>query len=423
MRYQTKISQEDNTPAVEAGESNPFLDSLNAEGDEALPEPSDPINVDSDTLLTEDASGTPEAIEATVLSSGAEVVTVSDRVGDIVDTVVGLESIYLQLQKIKDAEGNISVESYGFLTIAYEQSVRKFPALQKNSGLPSMEEFAMNADRANTISLESVGEKLVNGYNALVKFIKDLIERVKAFFGHIISATNVIVRKAKSLMERLKSVNDNATGSDISMPAVLNHPVLTDNNIGNLTGIVKSIGEASYRDVIDIYNNAITGNKEIPVSEVIGSMHKAFDAYGKMAGDVYLGNLSFSNDDFPPAIKLLDAEARKVKPYTKSKMKTYLEQNVKLGVAIFDLKSSQVERTRALTTMMAMMKDFADKQTKTDERSEFRKQFELMTAAVQFIRKLQTFENKVLSRAIQVANAINNSCAASISALEAHDKK
>ncbi len=425
MRYNLKLSQENNPVVETATDSNPFLDSLNAGDNGGLPDPIDPINVvdEVDPTLAEDTSDTPEAIEASVLSAGAELVTVSERVGDITEAVEGLESIYLQLEKIRDAEGTVSAESHGFLTIAYDQTVRKFPALQKNSGLPSMEEFAMNAGRANNISLENVAEKLVDGYKALVKFIEQLIERIKAFFGHVISASGVMVRKSKALLERLKTVNDNATGEDITMPAVLNHPVLTDTNIVSLTDAVASIGKASYRDIINIYDRAVAGDKDILVNEVIESMHKAFDAYGKMAGDVYLGNLSFSNDDFPPVIKLLDAETRKVKPYTKTKMKTYLEQNIKLGVAIYDLKSSQTERTRALGAMMATLKQLSDQSNKNDTRSEFRKQYELLNAAIQFVRKLQTFENKVLSRVVQVANAVNNSCAASISSLEAYDKK
>ena len=45
MRYQQNISNEDNTPDCETGDSNPFLDSLNAGTGEALPDPVEPINM------------------------------------------------------------------------------------------------------------------------------------------------------------------------------------------------------------------------------------------------------------------------------------------------------------------------------------------------------------------------------------------
>lgn len=424
MRYQTTISNEDNTPDCETGDSNPFLDSLNAGAGEALPEPVEPINVaeEVDSSLAEDTSDTPEAIEATVLSAGADVVAVADRVGDITETIVGLESIALQLQKIQDAEGTVSAESHGFLTIAYEQTVRKFPALQKVNSLPSMEEFAMNSHRAGTVSLESVMGKIKAGYEAVIKFIKDLIERVKAFFGHILSGGAVIDKKARSLKERMKTVNDNAKGKDITLAGVLCNPVLTKAAIDNLSKAVGSIGLVSYRDVMNNFERVMK-QENVVVAEVLESFHKVFDAYGKLEGDVYLGNLSFSNDDFPPVIKLLEASPRQVKPFTKSTMKDYLDANILLAGVITQLKSNQEERVKALTAMMAAVKRLSDKQNANDTRSEFRKHLELVQSTVQFFRKTTVFENKLLSRAIQVGNAINNAVAASISSLEAYDAK
>ena len=423
MRYQRTISKENNSLDCETGDSNPFLDSLNAGAGEALPDPVEPINTteEVDVSLAEDTSDTPEAIEASVLSASADVVAVAERVGDITDTVVGLENIALQLQKIRAAEGTVSAESYGFLTIAYNQTVRKFPALQKTNNLPSMEDFAMNSQRASTVSLESVVSKIQAGYEAVVKFIKDLIERVKAFFGHILSGGAVIDKKARSLKERLKTVNDNAKGKDITLPAVLCNPVLTKAAIEGLGKAVGSIGTVSYRDLMAIYERA-KKQESVVVAEVLESFHKVFDAYGKLAGDVYLGNLSFNNDDFPPVIKLLEASTRQVKPFTKSTMNDYLDENIRLAGVITQLKSNQEERVKALTVMMASIKHHANQHNEDDTRSKTRKHLEVVQAAVQFLRKLTVFENKLLSRTIQVGNAINNAVAASIGSLEAYDK-
>ena len=420
MRYQRTISKENNSLDCETGDTNPFLDSLNAGAGEALPDPVEPINTteEVDVSLAED---TPEAIEASVLSAGADVVAVAERVGDITDTVVGLENIALQLQKIRAAEGTVSAESYGFLTIAYNQTVRKFPALQKTNNLPSMEDFAMNSQRASTVSLESVVSKIQAGYEAVVKFIKDLIERVKAFFGHILSGGAVIDKKARSLKERLKTVNDNAKGKDITLPAVLCNPVLTKAAIENLAKAVGSVGLVSYRDVMSTYERVMK-DESFVVAEALKSFHKVFDAYGKLSDNVYLGNLSFNNDDFPPVIKLLEASTRQVKPFTKSTMNDYLDENIRLAGVITQLKSNQEERVKALTAMMASIKHMSDQGNKSDTRSEFRKQLELAQSAVQFFRKTTVFENKLLSRTIQVGNAINNAVAASIGSLEAYDK-
>lgn len=422
MRYQPIISQENDTAVeVTAEPTNPFLDSLN----ESV-EPNEPINPTAEVIepeLAEDTSATPEAIEASMLTEGSHVDEISEKVGDVTDAVVGLESIYLQLQKIRDAEGTVSAESHGFMTIAYTQSVRKFPAL-RNTALASMEDFAMNSDRAGTMSMESVADKLKNGYDAMVKFFKELIERIKAFFGHILSGAAVISRKSKSLLERLKTVNENASSdSEITMPPVLNNPTLTEANITELTNVILSISKVSYRELTDLYSRTIKGGEtSINVGEMMDAMRKVFDSYGKMADNVYLGNLSFTNDDFPPVIKLLDASPRNVKTYPKAKVKGYLENNIKLGDAIGDLKECQKDRTTALTSMMVILKNYSDSHRADDKRSDALKMIELISAGISFIRKLTTFENKVLTRAIQTANAINNTCAASIKNLEAHDK-
>lgn len=422
MRYQTNISQEnDSAVEVSAVTANPFLDSLNEPDEQNVP-----VNPAANAIepkLAEDTSATPEAIEATILTEGAHVDAVSDKIEDVTDAVVGLESIYLQLKKIREAEGTVSAESHGFMTIAYNQSVRKFPALRDTS-LASMEDFAMNSDRAGVLSMESVVDKIKDGYKAMIKFFQELIERIKAFFGHILSGAAVISRKSKSLLERLKTVNENAKSDvEITLPASLTNPTLTDNNIVELTNVILSISKTSYRGLTDIYDRTVKGNETtVNVGEMMDAMHKVFDAYGKMADNVYLGNMSFSNDDFPPIIKLIDASARSVKTFDKTKIKGYLENNIKLGDAIADLKGCQKDRTNALTTMMMILKNYTDSKRTDDTRSDSKKMMELIRAGITFIRKLTAFENKVLSRAIQVANAINNTCAASIKNLEAYDK-
>lgn len=430
MRYQSKISLEENDVNTDvSGNENPFLDGLNQENEEPVVIVS---GVDDNDMLTEDTSLTPEAIEATVLGEAAEVNEVAERVGDVTEAVTGLESIYLQLEKINQLDGTVSAESHGFLTIAYNTATRKFPALNKGDVIPSMESFAMSTHRASTVSLETIGQKIKNGYEAIVKFIKDLIERIKAFFGHIVSAGEVIKNKARKLLDRLKTVNDNAKSTkDITMPGVLNNPTLTGPGIKSLMMAVSSIGVVSYREVLRIMERSTSGDQNIALGEVMIAMHKAFDAYGKLADDTYLGNLSFKNDNFPPDIKLLNADSRQVPAYTKAKIKEYLEANITLGGAIGELKKSQTERAGALANLTSSIDRVSKRVDKMREEGRTtsesdkitgREILEMLRNIVIFIRKLISFENKLLARAIQVGNAINNSCAASIASLEGHDK-
>lgn len=151
----------------------------------------------------------------------------------------------------------------------------------------------------------------------------------------------------------MKTANkDRAATSEITIPAILNNPVLSTQAITKLTDVIGSIGMTNYRDVIVILNR-IKAGENITIAEASEAMHKIFDAYGRMKEDVYLGNLSFENDRFPPSVKMLEGEDRTAKALKLGQVKEFTEANIKLCASIAILRKSANERHQAIAQMTA----------------------------------------------------------------------
>src|SRR5690606_26220402 len=115
----------------------------------------------------------PEAVEAQVQESASDVHNAVTEVEDIGDAIVGLESIAIQLHRIKAAGATVSAESASFLSLAVANATRKFPTAE--IGVPAMEDFVLNPERASTVSLESVDVKIKAAFEAFVTMIKNMI--------------------------------------------------------------------------------------------------------------------------------------------------------------------------------------------------------------------------------------------------------
>lgn len=418
MRFKPQTpSLESEQPVPVEGETNPFLDNVaDPEVAETTPETEIP-----EAVLVEDTSTSPEAVEAQVQESASDVHTAVTEVEDIGDAIVGLESIAIQLHRIKAAGATVSAESASFLSLAVANATRKFPAAE--IGVPAMEDFVLNPERASTVSLESVGVKIKAAFEAFVTMIKNMIQRIAAFMGHITSGGAVAERKAKSLLEKLDKVNTNAKSTkEISFPAVLVNPVLSNGAINKLTDVITSVNKAKFAEVLAIFEKIKQGRHgDITIGELTSEMQKIFESYGKFSDDAYIGNLSFKNTDFPPAIVLVDAEAKSYPCPNQKTVKDYLQSNIKLAQAITELKKTSRERATALGNLMTVLKATQDQLSRDPENLKMGV-MALVRGAIQFINKLVSFETRILGRALQASNAINNVAAASITALEAYDK-
>lgn len=415
MRFNPQTPSLESDTAAPVEDVNPFLDNV-ADADvaeEVTPEVAIP-----DAVLNEDASNSPEAVEAQAQAAATEVAEAVNEVEDLGVAVVGLESIAIQLRRIQDAGATVSAESVSFLQIAVDNACRKFPAVE--TSVPAMEEFVLNPQRASTVSLESVGVKIKAAFEAFINMIKNLMQRIAAFLGHITSGGAVAERKAKSLLDKLAKVNTNAKSTkEISYPAAIVNPVLSAAAINKLTDTISTVDKAKFSGLKDVFDRMQTG-KAVTVGELTEQLHKVFDSYGKFADDAYIGNLSFKNDDFPPTIVLVDAEAKSYPCPNQKTVKDYLEANIKLATQITNLKASSRERATVLGQLMASLKKTQDSMSKDPGAKTG--DLTLIRHAVQFVNKLVSFETRLLGRALQASNAINNVCASAITALEAYDK-
>lgn len=401
MRYQAKqVSLEGDElplPVDEAGieyqePENPFLDTL------------------SETPVVE---ATPEVVEANIAEDTVTVVEVGHVVEDVAVAVESLEAIALHLHRLQDEGKSISVESVALLNLGFDNAVRKFPAFKKSVTVDSLENFTLSSVDATNVSLENIGSKIKAGYEALVAFVKSMWEKFKSLIGNVVSGATQAEKAARANLEALKTANkDRAATGEITIPGLLNNPVLSSGAIGNLTNIIGSIGMTNYRDVI-VMMKRISGGENLTIAEVSESMHKIFDAYGRMKEDVYLGNLSFDNDQFPPSIKMLEGEDRSAKALKLSQVKEFSEANIKLCAAITILRKSATERHNAITQLTAAISAVAQKAG--DPKGEIN-QLQLIRNMIQMLSKLNSFESRILGRSVKVANAINSVCSQSIKA-------
>lgn len=403
MRYQAKQTSLEGDlplpvpteePGVEYQEpENPFLDSL------------------TEAPVVE---ASPEVIETVIAEDAGAVVDVVHTVEDVSVAIESLEAVALHLHQLKDEGKAISVESLTLLNIGVDNAVRKFPAFKKSVTVDSLENFTLDATNATNVSLENIGAKIKAGYEALVAFLKNMWEKFKAFIGNIVSGATQAEKAARANLEALKTANkDRAATAEITIPAILNNPVLSTPAINNLTYVIGSIGMTNYRDVIVILNR-IKAGENITIPEASEAMHKIFDAYGRMKEEVYLGNLSFENDQFPPSVKMLEGEDRTAKALKLGQVKEFTEANIKLCASITILRKSANERHQAIAQMTATISAVVQKAQNPDGPSNT---LQVIRSMIQMLSQLNAFETRILGRSVKVANAINQVCSQSIKAV------
>ena len=402
MRYQAKQTSLEGDlplpvpteePGVEYQEpENPFLDSL------------------TEAPVVE---ASPEVIETVIAEDAGAVVDVVHTVEDVSVAIESLEAVALHLHQLKDEGKAISVESLTLLNIGVDNAVRKFPAFKKSVTVDSLENFTLDASNATNVSLENIGAKIKAGYEALVAFLKSMWEKFKAFIGNIVSGATQAEKAARANLEALKTANkDRAATTEITIPAILNNPVLSTQAITKLTDVIGSIGMTNYREVIVILNRIKTG-ENITIPEASEAMHKIFDAYGRMKEEVYLGNLSFENDQFPPSVKMLEGEDRTAKALKLGQVKEFTEANIKLCTSINILRKSANERHQAISQMTAVISAVVQKAQNPDGPSNT---LQVIRSMIQMLSQLNAFETRILGRSVKVANAINQVCSQSIKA-------
>lgn len=402
MRYQAKQTSLEGDlplpvpteePGVEYQEpENPFLDSL------------------TEAPVVE---ASPEVIETVIAEDAGAVVDVVHTVEDVSVAIESLEAVALHLHQLKDEGKAISVESLTLLNIGVDNAVRKFPAFKKSVTVDSLENFTLDASNATNVSLENIGAKIKAGYEALVAFLKSMWEKFKAFIGNIVSGATQAEKAARANLEALKTANkDRAATAEITIPAILNNPVLSTQAITKLTDVIDSIGMTNYREVIVILNR-IKAGENITIPEASEAMHKIFDAYGRMKEDVYLGNLSFENDQFPPSVKMLEGEDRTAKALKLGQVKEFTEANIKLCASITILRKSANERHQAIAQMTAAISAVVQKAQNPDGPSNT---LQVIRSMIQMLSQLNAFETRILGRSVKVANAINQVCSQSIKA-------
>ena len=403
MRYQAKqVSVESGelpppVPTEEAGieyqePENPFLDSL------------------TETPVVEES---PEVIETAIAEDAGDVVDAVHTVEDVAVAIESLEAVALHLHQLTGEGKSISVESLALLNIGVDNAVRKFPAFKKSVTVDSLENFTLDATNATNVSLENIGAKIKAGYEALVAFLKNMWEKFKVFIGNIVSGATQAEKAARANLEALKTANkDRAATTEITIPAILNNPVLSTQAITKLADVIGSIGITNYRDVIVILNR-IKAGENITIPEASEAMHKIFDAYGRMKEDVYLGNLSFENDRFPPSVKMLEGEDRTAKALKLGQVKEFTEANIKLCASIAILRKSANERHQAISQMTAAIAAVMQKAQNPDGPSNT---LQVIRSMIQMLSQLNAFETRILGRSVKVANAINQVCSQSIKA-------
>lgn len=383
MRQTIHFSNEN----LEIESTNPFLDSLHQE------------DVD---VTTQDTSSTPEAAELDVVDDSKEIDTIHSQLVDTNDVVTGLESIALTLTKIRDAKQPIDRLSYNLLNQRYENVTRKFPHVQQGGCFTSLE--SLNHDNG-VISLESVMDKVKSGIKAMIKWVKDLFEKVVDLFRDVMMASTMAQDKSNVIRKDWKDQPWDI--QEVSVPSFLTEPDLSPESIGGLISLLK----ATMTECSDLYNLSVSGFKlneeSLDRLEALYNDGVLMTTLKKFVDKPMLGGFKIEIVDDKPKYVRLDNGDNVIRKFTASEIDPILKANMDLAVEVRQFK--RLERHRRELIVVISQDEFVRKlEEEGKDVNTKRAQLKFLRFFLKLSGEFAVFEKFVMSRTIAVLNATNN---------------
>lgn len=353
--------------------------------------------------VAEDTSGTPEAAELDVADAGEEVGESVDQVEDAVETAEGLESIALTLAQISVEGVEVTPLIGQMLNSQYTMATRKFPALRsERHAIASCESLVVGQSDAVTVSLEKVMDSLKSAGAATIKFLKELWTRFMALLGNLNAGVKVMANKAKAL-------NAKTAGKQVesvNIPGILGgKPTAT--SVYRLVTLIKEMNGLSQGELLQVVSKDNASE-----ADVKGAFEKINNKIKTITqGQTYLGNfkITISENGVPELATGDMGEGSKEKGLTGSECKELSKAVMDLAAAMEAYRSVEKGRKKFNDALIAALA----KVNTTDDDGALAKARKLRAASKTWARQI-AFEQKVISKALAVGNAINNVVSASI---------
>ena len=344
-------------------------------------------NIDADT------SGAPETAELDVAEAGGDVDEVATQIEDVNDTAAGLEGIVIQLATISQEGIEVTPFIAESIRQQYNFVTRKFPKLRVDAEgqdvVASTESWTVSQEATTDGILGKAVGKLKNAGAAVVKFLKDLWEKIKALFGSVTSASSIMRKKATALKGRAADAQ-----KSITLPGTLTSAPFNAAEINKLTALVKSVAGA-----------------KIDAGKLVEQGWSAFNATATMAQHknkgTYLGNFTVDVVDNVPVIKSAEATKAKNVNIRGSEVAGIATAVIGLADAIDAYKREESLRKAVNDRLLQILQEEVKPEDAT-KYARWRKARETSTKWGKFAG----FEGKLIQKAIAVGNAANNALAA-----------
>ena len=365
-----------------------------ADFDNTAPAETEPAvgDVGGEENLGEDTSGTPETAELDVAEAGGDVDEVAEQIDDVNDTAAGLESIVLQLATISQEGIEVTPFIANSIRTQYDFVTRKFPKLRVDAEggqvVASVESWTVSQESETESMMGKAVGKLKSTGAAIVKFLKDLWEKIKAMFGSLTSASSIMRKKAASLKGK------NSSGKAITLPAVLTSAPFSADSINKLTALIKDVAGA-----------------KINAGELVEKGWSAFNATATMAQHknkgTYLGNFTVDVVDNVPVIKSAEATKAKNVNIRGSEVAGIATAVIGLADAIDAYKREESLRKTVNDRLLQILQE----EVKPEDASRYARWRKARETSTKW-GKFAGFEGKLIQKAIAVGNAANNALAA-----------
>lgn len=365
-----------------------------ADFDNTAPAGTEPAvgDIGGDENLDGDTSGTPETAELDVAEAGGEVDEVAEQIDDVNDTAAGLESIVLQLATISQEGIEVTPFIANSIRTQYDFVTRKFPKLRVDAAggqvVASVESWTVSQESETESMMGKAVGKLKSTGAAIVKFLKDLWEKIKAMFGSLTSASSIMRKKAASLKGRA------ASGKPITLPAVLTSAPFSADSINKLTALIKDVAGA-----------------KINAAELVEKGWSAFNATATIAQHknkgTYLGNFTIDVVDTVPVVKSAEASKEKNVNLRTGDVSSIATAVIGLADALDTYKREEALRKTVNDKLLQILQV----EVKPEDGTRYAKWQKAREVSSKW-GKFAGFEARLIKKAVAVGNAANNALAA-----------
>lgn len=388
-----------------SNEDNDLVVNINAEhkGEEGAEEEVVAADVDNVPLDTTD---TPEAAELDAADAGAAMDEESDKIDQLDNTVDSLESILTTMATISQEGHEITGATARLLRATVDNAVSRIENLTSDGlGIPSCEDFDLSPMNSWDVSMEAVGAAMLAGIRAAGNTAKELLKQFIEFIARIFDAAESARHKA-DLLDVAAGKATSTTG-EVKVPAILTYGGNIEGGLKSLTSLVTAMVTTKYAD----FQVALKGEGDDTWGAVQTAFERANASVVAFKQDQFAGGFTItSGEDGYPTIKATDArESKKIPSLTPAQCKAVIAANNKLIEQIIAYKKAGEARKQitnyfvsALTAQSANM----------DEK--LLKRINAKRKASALWSKRLAFENQLIGKALNVANAANNVVAASL---------